>query len=208
MEARRATPWELPSPRAHGLGPARSPGWAPAPGEPIHAVGSCGRSSPGQVPRGQTRPGGCKPQAKVEKGRSLPTNPFYTVKTAGLSPKRPLFNLEAHGGWGRPKLAREHSSFPVFLTACLSSPNFSTKSCLSGAEENRSAPWTAGETWALGARWGSRHRLRPWPPRSLPAPTLGPPLCVAGGHVLQASPPVFLSLGLEHSGQPLGAGVP
>lgn len=70
----------------------------------VHALGSCGRSSPGQVPRGQTRPGGCKPQAKVEKGRSLPTNPFYTVKTAGLSPKKQLFNLEAHGGKKKKKL--------------------------------------------------------------------------------------------------------
>lgn len=79
----------------------------------VHAFGSCGRSSSGQVPRGQTRPGGCKPQAKVEKGRSLPTNPFYTVKTAGLSPKRQLFNLEARGG---KKLTYEHTSFPPFLT--------------------------------------------------------------------------------------------
>lgn len=81
----------------------------------VHALGSCGRSSPGQVPRGQTRPGGCKPQAKVEKGRSLPTNPFYTVKTAGLSPKKQLFNLEAHGGKKKKKInMRAHflSSFP------------------------------------------------------------------------------------------------
>lgn len=101
-----------PLPWARGLGPARrvgGPGGRWRRGSRVHAVGSCGRSAPGQVPRGQARPGGCKPQAKVEKGRSLPINPFYTVKTAGLSP-RGHFLIWKHmeGGW-EPKLAREHS---------------------------------------------------------------------------------------------------
>lgn len=47
-------------------------------------------SSPRQVPQGHTRPGGFKPQVKVERGWSFSSNPFYTVKTAKLSPRRPL----------------------------------------------------------------------------------------------------------------------
>lgn len=42
--------------------------------------------------QGLDPPGGCKPQAKAEKGKSSYFNPFYTVKTADLSPRRPLFN--------------------------------------------------------------------------------------------------------------------
>lgn len=45
---------------------------------------------PRQVPQGHTRPGGCKPQVQFESGRSFSSNPFYTVKTAKLSPRRPL----------------------------------------------------------------------------------------------------------------------
>lgn len=101
----------------------------------VHALGSCGRSSSGQVPRGQTRPGGCKPQAKVEKGRSLPTNPFYTVKTTGLSPKRQLFNLEARGGEKNNTRAHFLSSFPYRRESQDSPPplsqHFSAKSYLS-----------------------------------------------------------------------------
>lgn len=100
----------------------------------VHALGSCGQGSPRQVPPGQTRPGGCKPQAKVEKGRSLPTNPFYTVKTAGLSPKRQLFNLEAQGAKKKKINMRAH-----FLSSCpyrqSLSPSFS-KSYLSGRKGN------------------------------------------------------------------------
>ena len=68
----------------------------PAPGKPKPRVCPRGRSSPRQVPQGHACPGGCKPQAKVEKGWSFASNPFYTVKTAKLSPSRPLFNWEAN----------------------------------------------------------------------------------------------------------------
>lgn len=68
----------------------------PRPREPGRGWGRLGGSSQGQVPQGHTRPGGCKPQAKVERGWSFSSNPFYTVKTAKLSPRRPLFNWEAN----------------------------------------------------------------------------------------------------------------
>lgn len=99
------------------------------------------------MPPGQTRHGGCKPQAKVEKGRSLPTNPFYTVKTAGLSPKRPLFNLEAHGG-GKTKLTCEHTSFSFFLVVPLLPPLFNEKAVLLVKREIDLRFGLQGETWA------------------------------------------------------------
>lgn len=57
---------------------------------------AAGGARPGRCRRVTPSPGGCKPQAKVEKGWSFPSNPFYTVKTAKLSPSRPLFNWEAN----------------------------------------------------------------------------------------------------------------
>lgn len=70
-----------------------------APPQGSRAAGGGGRrggSSQGRVPQGHARPGGCKPQAKVERGWSVSSNPFCTVKTAKLSPRRPLFNWEAN----------------------------------------------------------------------------------------------------------------
>lgn len=64
------------------------------PARPLEAATVVLRYRPGSSPRqvllGLTRPGGCKPQAKVERGWSYFSNPFYTVKTAKLSPRRPL----------------------------------------------------------------------------------------------------------------------
>ena len=81
-----------PTRRAVSAPPCR----APPQGSRGRRSGRSGRSSPRQVPQGHAFPGGCKPQAKVEKGWSFPSNPFYTLKTAKLSPSRPLFNWEAN----------------------------------------------------------------------------------------------------------------
>lgn len=64
------------------------------------------------MPQGHTRPGGCKPQAKVESVWSFSSNPFYTVKTAKLSPRRPLFNWEANRR--KTKTNAQTDSFPLF----------------------------------------------------------------------------------------------
>lgn len=69
-----------------------------------------GGSSPRQVPQGHARPGGCKPQAKVERDWSFPSNPFYTVKTAELSPRRPL--LIGKQTDEKPKQTCELTLFP------------------------------------------------------------------------------------------------
>lgn len=79
-------PWEPPIPR----GAVSAPPWGPPPGSRGRGPAAAGGSSPRQVPLGHTRPGGCKPQAKVERGCSFSSNPFYTVKTAKPSPRRPL----------------------------------------------------------------------------------------------------------------------
>lgn len=141
------------------------------------------------MPPGQTRPGGCKPQAKVEKGRSLPTNPFYTVKTAGLSPKRPLFNLEAHGEEKKKnKLTCEHTSFPFFLVVPSLPPHVSTEKAVLVKRE-------------IDLRFGLQRRLgRVGSPAGIQAHAVSLParffsgfspaclLLVTRGHVLQASP--------------------
>lgn len=69
-----------------------------------------GGGLPQQVPQGHARPGGCKPQAKVERGWSFPSNPFYTVKTAELSPRRPL--LIGKQTDEKPKQTCELTFFP------------------------------------------------------------------------------------------------
>lgn len=69
-----------------------------------------GGSLPRQVPQGHARPGGCKPQAKVERDWSFPSNPFYTVKTAELSPRRPL--LIGKQTDEKPKQTCELTLFP------------------------------------------------------------------------------------------------
>lgn len=84
----------------------------PRPREPGRGWGSRGGSSQGQVPQGHTRPGGCKPQAKVESAWSFSSNPFYTVKTAKLSPRPPLFNWEANRR--KTKTNAQADSFPLF----------------------------------------------------------------------------------------------
>lgn len=76
---------------AAGCGPrGRFPGAVGTPPRSPAGPRRRGGSSLQQVPRGHARPGGCKPQAKVERGWRFPSNPFYTVKTAELSPRRPL----------------------------------------------------------------------------------------------------------------------
>ena len=128
----------------------------PAPGKPKPRVCPRGRSSPRQVPQGHACPGGCKPQAKVEKGWSFASNPFYTVKTAKLSPSRPLFNWEAN------RRKTKTNARADFLSLCFS---FSMKSPFSGEEGNGSAPtfapfgvWTGG---APSARGGPDRCLSP-----------------------------------------------
>lgn len=67
-----------------------SPCWA-RPREAATAGPAAAEGSwPRQVPLGHSSPRGCKPQAKVERGWSFSSNPFYTVKTAKLLPRRPL----------------------------------------------------------------------------------------------------------------------
>lgn len=86
----------LPTPHSPRRAASAPPCRAPPQESRGRRSGRSGRSSPRQVPQGHAFPGGCKPQAKVEKGWSFPSNPFYTVKTAKLSPSRPLFNWEAN----------------------------------------------------------------------------------------------------------------
>lgn len=98
LPARREPAFPLPPPTPHS--PRRAASAPPCRAPPQESrgrrSGRSGRSSSRQVPQGHAFPGGCKPQAKVEKGWSFPSNPFYTVKTAKLSPSRPLFNWEAN----------------------------------------------------------------------------------------------------------------
>lgn len=100
-----------PPPPAQGARPWLRPD-GPRPGEPGRGCGRRWGSSQGQVPQGHTRPGGCKPQAKVESAWSFSSNPFYTVKTAKLSPRRPLFNWEANRR--KIKTNAQADSFPLF----------------------------------------------------------------------------------------------
>lgn len=86
-------PWEPCLLGAPALAPPRR---APPQGSAGRRSAAARETCLGRCRRVTPAAGGCKPQAKVEREWSFSSNPFYTVKTANLSPRRPLFNWKAN----------------------------------------------------------------------------------------------------------------
>lgn len=160
-------------PQGRGLGSTRTP--PPPPPKPrLQTQPPRGKLTPAGA-AGSYPPGGCKPQTKVERGWNFPFNPFYTVKTAKLSPRRPL--LIGRQTDEKPKQTCELTFFPDV---------FPSRQKASSLEGNRSEVTLL----AWGLDWGAQAAASPIVgqpdcsyPRSLPCAAHG-----VGLHPRPASP--------------------